>query len=112
MHELALCRSIEKIARTAAGERRVAVVELDVGELRQVVPSTLKHCWTLVCEGTPLESSRLDITRIPGVVECRDCGARTTLESAPILRCGTCASTNVRVVSGEEFVVTALQLEV
>ena len=112
MHELSLCRSIEKIARATAGDRKVAVVELDVGELRQVVPSTLRHCWTLVCEGTPLESSRLEINRIPGVVECTQCGARTTLAGAPILRCGSCASTAVRVVSGEEFVVTALQLEV
>ena len=112
MHELSLCRSIEKIVRTNAGDRQVAVVELDVGELRQVVPSTLKRCWALVCESTPLESSKLEIRRIPGVVECADCGARTTLTGAPILRCDSCGSTAVRVVSGDEFVVTALQLEV
>jgi len=112
MHELALCRSIEKIVRSAAGERKVAQVELEVGELRQVVPSTLQHCWTLVTGGTGLDGSELVIQRIPGVIECVDCGAQTRLETAPILRCATCASTNVRVVSGEEFVVTALQLEV
>jgi len=112
MHELSLCRSIEKIVRSNAGDRQVAAVELDVGELRQVVPSTLKHCWTVVCEGTPLESSRLEIRRIPGVIECSDCGARTTLTGAPILRCDSCGSAAVRVVSGEEFIVTALQLEV
>ena len=112
MHELSLCRSIEKIARSGAGDKKVAVVELDIGELCQVVPSTLRHCWTLVVDHTPLEGSELAVRRIPGVVECADCGARTTLSGAPILKCGMCASTSVRVVSGEEFVVTALQLEV
>ena len=113
MHELSLCQSIEHIVQRSAGARKVAVVELDVGELRQVVPATLESCWALLSEGQPLlQGSRLAIRRIPGVLHCDDCGAETTLDEAPILRCGSCASTAVRIVSGEEFMVTALQLEV
>jgi len=109
---LSLCRSIEKIVASAAGEKKVAVVELDIGELRQVVPSTLEYCWRMVTEGTPLESSRLAVRRVPAVIRCEDCGAETTLAEAPILRCGSCSSTSVEVRSGEEFIVTAVQLEV
>jgi len=112
MHELSLCRSIEKIVHNASGSKKVAVVELDIGELRQVVPSTLQYCWTMVTDGTPLASSRLAINRIPAVIVCEDCGAETTLAGVPILRCSSCGSTSVRVTSGEEFIVTALQLEV
>ena len=112
MHELALCRSIEQIVRRAAAGRKVAVVELDVGELRQVVPTTLESCWALLGEGTELAGSQLAIRRIPGVITCDDCGADTQLVALPILRCGSCASTAVRIQRGEEFMVTAIQLEV
>ena len=112
MHELSLCRLIESIVRRAADGRKVAVVELDVGELRQVVPSTLEHCWALVTPGTSLEGSRLAIRRIPGVVVCTSCAARTTLTDVPVMRCGACQGSDVKTVAGEEFIVTSLQLEV
>ena len=112
MHELALCRSIERIVRRAADGRKVAVVELDVGELRQVVPTTLESCWALLSEGTRLAGSQLAVRRVPAVIACDDCGAGTRLVAVPILRCGSCDSAEVRVVSGEEFMVTAIQLEV
>ncbi|MDR0283830.1 MAG: hydrogenase maturation nickel metallochaperone HypA [Propionibacteriaceae bacterium] len=111
MHELALSRSIASIVARAAEGRRVAVVELAVGDLRQVVPSTLERCWALLCAGTALEASRLAIRRCPGVIRCDDCGATTRLAELPILRCEACQSTTVHIVSGEEFLVTALQLE-
>jgi len=111
MHEVALARSIERIATRAAAGRKVAVIELDVGELRQVVPGTLESCWRLVAEGTALQGSRLAIRRIPGVIECADCGERTTLSEFPIMRCGSCGGIDVSVESGEEFTLTALQLE-
>ena len=111
MHELSLCRSIDTIVRRAAGERKVAAVELDIGELRQVVPSTLRYCWQIVSRGTQLAGSELVVRRIPGVIECADCGARTTLDTLPILRCASCGGTAVEIVAGEEFMVTSLQLE-
>ncbi|MDR0783662.1 MAG: hydrogenase maturation nickel metallochaperone HypA [Propionibacteriaceae bacterium] len=111
MHELSLARSIEAIVWRVAGERAVSVVELDVGELRQVVPETLEACWGMLCAGTPLSGSRLEVRRIPGVIHCLECGTETRLGSAPILRCNSCAKQSVEIVSGEEFMVTAVQLE-
>jgi hydrogenase nickel incorporation protein HypA/HybF len=70
----------------------------------------LVYSWGLVTDSTQLEGSTLVVERIPAVIECRACGAATTLE-LPILRCGGCESTNVEVVSGQEFLVTALDLK-
>ncbi|MCL2735819.1 MAG: hydrogenase maturation nickel metallochaperone HypA [Propionibacteriaceae bacterium] len=111
MHELALCRSIATIAERAADGKKVAVVELDVGQLRQVVPETLTYCWSIVSQATPLDGSRLDIRYLPGTLSCRDCGAQTQLAGLAILKCATCASASVDVVSGEEFIVRSLVLE-
>lgn len=111
MHELALCRSISTIVERSRAGRKVAVVELDIGQLRQVVPQTLAYCWNLVVQGTSLDASRLEINHLPGVLLCRECGSRTELDELPILKCNSCASTAVDIVSGEEFMVRSLVLE-
>ena len=111
MHELAIARSISAIATRAAQGRPVAVVELDIGQLRQVVPASLVSCWSIVSQGTVLERSRLAIRSCPAILRCRDCGAETAPASLAILRCAGCASAAVDVVSGQEMVVSSLVLE-
>jgi len=112
MHELSLARSVEHIVTRAAGGRRVTVVEIVVGELRQVVPDTLRRCWDLTVETTDLAGAQLRVRSIPAVISCQECGATTRLAEVPIMRCATCGSQAVRLVSGEEFLVTTIELEV
>ena len=109
MHELSLCRSIAGIVGDHAAGRPVERVRVRVGAFRQVVPETLVYCWSLVNEGTDLAGATLDVEEVPAVAECRSCGESTQL-SLPVLRCGDCESRDVRLVSGEEFLVTSLDL--
>lgn len=109
MHELSICHSIAKIVTRHAAERPVQTVHLRVGHLRQVVPDTLVHCWSLVVEDTPLEGSELRVESVPTRIRCAECGCLETL-TAPILRCGGCQSTVVSIVAGEEFLITSLEL--
>ena len=62
------------MASSRLAARPVEVVNVQVGQLRQVVPETLSYCWTIVCEGGELDGSRLAIESIPVVVRCADCG--------------------------------------
>jgi hydrogenase nickel incorporation protein HypA/HybF len=110
MHELSLCRSIHGIADRARDGRRVRAVNLQVGQLRQVVPETLTYCWRLVCADGPLEGSELVVDHVPVVLGCRDCGERTTAAHDLVLTCGSCGSGTVDLVSGEELLVTSLDL--
>lgn len=110
MHELSLCQSIHGIVDRAREGRPVEVVHLQVGRLRQVVPETLAYCWTLVTDGGPLAGSRLDIDHVPVVLDCGDCGRRTTVADALLLTCGSCGSGAIGVVSGEELLVTSIDL--
>jgi hydrogenase nickel incorporation protein HypA/HybF len=110
VHELALCRSIVDVVDRARDGRRVRTVNLQVGMLRQVVPDTLVHCWGLVCAEGPLEGSRLVVDYVPVLLECRDCGARTTLGEALLLQCEECGSGAVELRGGEELVVTSVDL--
>jgi len=108
VHELSICTALASIVEQHAEGRVVASVHLDVGHLRQVVPETLAFSWEVVVAGTPLEGSVLDVNHIPAVIECRSCGAATTL-TAPVFRC-PCGYTAVDVVAGDELVVTSLDL--
>ncbi|MGQ0466359.1 MAG: hydrogenase maturation nickel metallochaperone HypA [Sporichthyaceae bacterium] len=110
MHELALCAAIADIAGRRAGDRRVEVVHLKVGQLRQVVPDALTFCWSMLVEDTDLAGAALDLDRIDAVLECRTCGARTGVGFPPTLACGRCAGFDIAVLAGEEFEVTALDL--
>jgi hydrogenase nickel incorporation protein HypA/HybF len=110
VHELSLCRSIGQIVRRHAGDRRVTVVHLQVGGLRQVVPDTLVYCWGIVNEGTTWEGSVLDVDHVPAAIACADCGATTMLEAMSMV-CGCCGGTAVTVTAGEELLVTSIELQ-
>jgi hydrogenase nickel incorporation protein HypA/HybF len=110
VHELSLCGAIADVVTRRAGQRRVEVVHLLIGQLRQVVPDTLSYCWTLVCADTDLDGSVLDIESVPCQLRCGSCAAESCLDAVPVFACSSCGSVDVEVVSGEELVVTALEV--
>lgn len=79
MHELALAEAIAAIAEEHAGGRRVAKVEVEIGHLRQVVPTALTFAFELVTQGTPIEGAELEIKDVPARVACRSCKADSRL---------------------------------
>lgn len=110
MHELSLCRSIYGVVDRARSERAVSVVHLQVGQLRQVVPDTLAYCWGLIVETTPLAGSALEIDHVPVRLDCAACGERTTVEHTLVLTCAACSSGDIKLHTGEEFMVTSIDV--
>jgi hydrogenase nickel incorporation protein HypA/HybF len=109
VHELSLCDAILGTTMKYAEGRPVSQVTVRIGHLRQVVPDALRFGWELVTEPTDLQGCELVIEQVPATVECRECRAVTTLEM-PILSCGTCGSFEVTLLTGEEFLLVALEL--
>jgi hydrogenase nickel incorporation protein HypA/HybF len=110
VHELSLCRSIYGIVDAARDGREVEAVHLQVGQLRQVVPETLEYCWTIVVDDSDLAGSRLDIDHVPVRLDCTSCGARTTVAHTLVLTCAACGGGEITLQSGEEFMVTSMDL--
>ena len=110
MHELSLARGIVAAVERHADGRRVAVVNLRVGTLRQVVPGSLDFCFGLVAKETACEGARLAIEVVPAALRCGACGAAWELEE-PVFRCAACGSTEVEVVAGEELQVESIEIE-
>ena len=109
MHELSICRSIVGIVRKHAEGRPIQTVHVQVGQLRQIVPDTLVYCWSLVSQTTELEGSELLVESIPAVIHCNECDHDTTMD-LPVMVCEQCGSHKVTLVSGEEFLITSLDL--
>jgi hydrogenase nickel incorporation protein HypA/HybF len=110
LHELAICGSIADIVVRRAQQRRVQRIHLRIGQLRQVVPDTLSYCWGLVSAESELDGAQLEIENVPARVRCRDCSATSEVGELPLFVCHSCNGVNVDVVSGEEFLITALDL--
>jgi hydrogenase nickel incorporation protein HypA/HybF len=109
VHELSISNAIAKVVLEHANGRTVESVQVRVGALRQIVPDALTFCWEVVRDRPLLDRSRLEIEQVPGVIECGECGARSTLTEF-VLRCPGCSGGLVTVVSGEEFLVTSIEL--
>lgn len=110
MHELALASAIvDAVVRHAEG-RRVTVVSLRVGMLRQVVPESLEFCFGIVARESVCEGARLDYEVVPAMLRCRECGGDWKLERPPFT-CPTCNSGDVEAVAGEEFLIESIELE-
>jgi len=109
MHELSICSAIASTAEKHADGRTVSQVKVRIGHLRQVVPDALQFSWEVVSSTTDLKDAELVIEQVPAVVECLECGARTTLD-VPILACGACEAFDVKLLSGEELLVVSIDL--
>ncbi len=110
MHELSIAQAIVDVASRHAAESRVVRVYLQVGHLRQVVPSALEFAFELCAHGTPAEGAALELEQVPVGVSCRRCGAESEPDGFP-LACAACGELEVDVVRGEELQVESLELE-
>jgi hydrogenase nickel incorporation protein HypA/HybF len=110
VHELSLSSAIVNTVVKHARGRRVTVVELRVGKLRQVIPETLEFYFGFVARDTVCEGARLVQQVIDARLACRDCGHQWEIE-IPAFRCPECSGSNVEIAGGDEFQVEAIEVE-
>jgi len=110
MHELAITQSVVDMVVERTAGRQVATVHLQVGQLSGVVPDAMQFCYELAAAGTPLEGSSLDIDHTAGTAHCRTCDGDFEVDQL-ILLC-PCGSADVRIVTGQELLVTSVEMVV
>lgn len=111
MHELMVTESLLEIALRHAQQAdaaRVTDLHLVIGELSSVIDDSVQFYWDFVSEGTPAEGATLHFRRIPAELACQECGA--TYDAKVDLTCPECRSSNVRIISGQEFFLEAIEI--
>jgi hydrogenase nickel incorporation protein HypA/HybF len=110
VHELSVSSAIvDTVVRHAAG-RRVTSVQVRLGRLRQVVPSSLEFYFGLVARDTVCDGARLDQEVVPARLRCPGCGHGWAVE-VPAFRCPACGSADTTVEAGEELEVESIEVE-
>jgi hydrogenase nickel incorporation protein HypA/HybF len=107
---MSITQGIIDICEIHAGGRRVLSIDVEIGELSNVVPDAVEFCFEACSQGTVLEGARINIIRIPGIGRCMDCAADTPL-AAVFSACQRCGSYQVKIISGEEMRVREIEVD-
>ncbi len=113
MHEMGIAMQIVDIAVSSIPpgikNPSVARVNLRIGRLTAIVPSSLSFCFEIATQGTPLAGAKLVIEETPIVVRCKSCGHEWTV-TTPNFICEKCRSGQVDILSGREMDIVSLEL--
>ena len=109
MHEFSIASAVVDTAVRHAAGRRVTVVTVRCGRLRQVVPDSLEFAFGILSRETPCEGARLEQQVVPARLRCGACKHEFEID-LPVFRCAACSSTDVEVLTGEELEVESIDV--
>lgn len=113
MHELSVTESILEIALRHAEKvdaARITDLYLVIGDLATIVDDSVQFYWDLISEGTLAAGAELHFERLPVKVNCQNCGNEYT-PPADYLLCPVCDSIDIKILQGEEFFLSAINIE-
>ena len=108
MHELSVASAVVDTVLRHAEDRRVLVVYLKVGQLRQVIPDSLAFYWDVVSRETLAEGARLEQVVVAARLRCGTCAHEW--EPELMFRCPECSGAG-EVLAGDELEVDSIEVE-
>ncbi len=113
MHELAVCqglmRQIELLAQREQAEC-ITAIRLSIGPLSGVEPQLLADAFPIASAGSIAEGATLEIESQPIRVRCLTCGAESDATMNNLV-CGSCGDFRTQLLSGDELLLTSVELE-
>jgi hydrogenase nickel incorporation protein HypA/HybF len=113
MHELSVTESILEIAlrhATQVEAKKINNLYIIIGNLASIVDDSIQFYWDLISQGTIAENAILHFERIPTKMECLDCKNIYFPEQGELL-CPICHGINIKIIQGEEFYLSAIDVE-
>jgi hydrogenase nickel incorporation protein HypA/HybF len=107
VHELSIAGAVVDTALKHAAGRKVKVVTVRAGALRQVVPDSLEFYFGFVTRDTGCEGAWLELIEVPGRLRC--CGEEWQVDF-PDFRCTSCGGA-AEIVAGDELEVESIEVE-
>jgi hydrogenase nickel incorporation protein HypA/HybF len=110
MHELSIAAAVVDTAVRHAAGRRVTVVSVRFGRLRQIVGASLAFAFDIVARETVCEGARLEQEVVPARLRCAPCAHEWEID-VPAFRCPRCGGADVATLSGDELEVESIEIE-
>jgi hydrogenase nickel incorporation protein HypA/HybF len=115
MHEMGIAQEIIDIVRASIPadqpHARVIRIHLKVGKLSALVAESLRFCFGVIVQDTPLAGAELAIEEIPVTARCDGCGHQWTLEK-PVFVCPACSGTQIVMLTGREMDIESIEIDV
>ena len=115
MHELSIAQSIVDAVEARAMEcsaTKVKSIRLRIGEANSIVPDSLTFCFEMLTSLDPiLDGAQLLIEFVPHLARCASCDSDFLVKNF-IAQCPTCSGWSNDLVSGNEFQILEMEIEV
>lgn len=113
MHELGIMtgvlQAVEESAKQA-GSEKVLKISLSVGVMTEAIEDALRFAFEALSEGTMCESAELEITMIPPVSICVECGNEYEHDRFHML-CPECGSSFTQLIQGKELQIDSIEVD-
>ncbi|OGV49041.1 MAG: hydrogenase maturation nickel metallochaperone HypA [Lentisphaerae bacterium GWF2_52_8] len=113
MHELSLAESlllqVEKILRREKA-KRVLSVTVQLGPLAGVEQEPFEFAFNALCEDSLAKGASLTIEKMPVKIFCSACQKESGAK-LPLINCGHCGGSEVKIVGGKEFLFKSMEIE-
>jgi len=113
MHELSITQSLLEIALRHAeqsGARRIARLNLVIGELTSIEDDSVQFYWDIISQDTIAEGAELHFERVPGLLRCMSCGHTFPLDGLDYV-CPACGERQVVAIGGDDFRLDSIEVE-
>lgn len=113
MHELGIMtgvlQAVEESAKQA-GSEKVLKISLSVGVMTEAIEDALRFAFEALSEGTMCESAELEMTMIPPVSICAECGNEYEHDRFHML-CPECGSSFTQLIQGKELQIDSIEVD-
>jgi len=116
MHELPLVKSLFNQVIEASKKnnaKKVTLVVLELGKLRDFVPEIVKKYWDYVIPNTILEGSQIVIEEKEATLKCDKCGHIYLLDPVNLYenKCPKCGCDTGILITGRELKIRGIEIE-
>ncbi|MFX0051970.1 MAG: hydrogenase maturation nickel metallochaperone HypA [Candidatus Hodarchaeota archaeon] len=120
MHEFSLAQSVfETILSVAQNNKveRIKAVKLKFGMFALIQEDQFRFCFDIIKSDSEVTSnSNLEISWIPGELQCLSCGFNGKIENVPqnhnelipMFNCPSCKSYSTKIISGTELAIDSI----
>ncbi len=113
MHEMGIAMQVVEIVKNSIPpdmkDVPIEKINLKVGRLASVVPSSLRFCFEIISKDTPLSNAELNIEEIPVTAKCKDCQHEWIIDD-PAFSCKSCGSGSITILSGRELEISSIEI--
>jgi hydrogenase nickel incorporation protein HypA/HybF len=115
MHELSATKEMISLVLKECRNRRIIKlnrITLEVGAFTTFKKEPIEYYFSeLKEENELLKACILEISEIPGIILCKECGKKTILKDPSIISCSFCDSPDIEMIRGKDFLLKEIDGE-